>query len=195
MLRKNATVREKRGNVKMTISEFAKTHNVEGSAVRMYLSRHKEEFGSHVDSSKKLVELDEIAVKMLEEQYPLPAPVTVVNGIPEEDHRKLLEEYNGALKEIARLQAVATDQAQKIAGAEAKQLLLEEKEKQLESQSRVLRNTREELKESRATVEALHQRKYETDLENVELQNKIEQLQSELEREKSKGFFERLFGK
>lgn len=179
----------------MTISEFAKTHNVEGSAVRMYLSRHKEEFGSHVDGSKKLVELDEIAVKMLEEQYPLPAPVTVVNGIPEDEHRKLLEEYNGALKEIARLQAVATDQAQKIAGAEAKQLLLEEKEKQLESQSRVLRNTREELKESRATVEALNQRKYETDLENVELQNKIEQLQSELEREKNKGFFEKLFGK
>ena len=202
MLRKNATVCEKRGNVEMTISEFAKSHNVESGAVRMYLLRHKEEFGNHVDNTKKMVELDETAVKMLEEQYPLPKPVTIINGIPEEEHRKLLEEYNEALKQIARLQATAAEQAQKIASAEAKQLLLEEKERQLESQARLLSNVREELKESRATADALHQRKYETDLENVELQGKTEQLQEELERlrnelnqEKSKGLLKKLFGK
>ena len=179
----------------MTISEFARTHNVESSAVRMYLSRHKKEFGNHVDSTKKIVELDEIAVKMLEEQYPLPNPVTIVNGIPEEEHRKLLEEYNGALKEIARLQAAAAEYAQKIASAETIQLLLEEKKKQIDDQAELLNSARKEIKEKNAEMQDINKQKHEADIKNTELQSKIEQLQAEWERESNRSWWDKLWKK
>lgn len=177
----------------MKISDFVKGRDVKETTVRMFISRNAEQFDGHITKVKKWLELDEVAVDILSNQYPIKPDPVVVNGIPKEDHMNLLEEYNIALKEIAKLQAMAAEQARKIAGAEATKLLLEEKERQFESQTRLLTAAREELKESRATVEALHQRNYEMDMENMKLQNQVEQLEAELEQESSRSWWSKLW--
>lgn len=179
----------------MKISDFVKGREVKETTVRMFISRNAEQFDGHITKVKKWLELDEVAVDILSNQYPVKPDQVIVNGIPKEEHMKLLEEYNQALKEIANLRAMAADQANKIAGAEAKELLLEEKEMQLDTQRNLLTAARKEIKEKNAQIDALNNRKYEMDLENIELQNKIEHLQSELEHERNKGFFKRLLGK
>lgn len=44
----------------------------------MYMSRHQELFEGHTTRNGKSVELDEEAIKILEEQYPLPEMVQII---------------------------------------------------------------------------------------------------------------------
>lgn len=183
----------------MKISDFVKGRDVKETTVRMFISRNAEQFDGHITKVKKWLELDEVAVDILSNQYPIKPDPVVVNGIPKEEHMNLLEEYNIALKEIAKLQTMAAEQARKIAGAEAKELLLEEKERQLEekqsqmdTQAKMLTAARKEIKEKNAQIDALNNRKYELDLETIELQRQVEQLQADLERESSKTWWDKL---
>lgn len=118
----------------MNISDFARARNVEPQTVSRYIKRHPEIEKLTIKNGKK-VELTAEAEELLDEIYPLPRPVEIVQGVPEKEHRELLNKYAQAQEIIIKLQEERVLQAEKLAKLEATQALLEDKEKQLALQS------------------------------------------------------------
>lgn len=114
----------------MTISDFARSRGVEPQAVSRYIGRH-EEIAAHVQKKGKVVELGPEAERLLDEVYPLPQPVHIVQGVPHEEHETLLREAKGLYAKIAELQGQLMESRDLLAKAEAKELLLEDRERQL----------------------------------------------------------------
>ena len=155
----------------MILSEFLKGREVKINAVSNYISRNPEKFEGHVTREGKNTILDEEAVRILDEKYPMPKPVVIVNGVPEEEHRAVLERLNKAQEVIIMLQNELTDQKLLVAEREAHNMLLEDKQEHME----------ERLIEEKMKREAAESR--------------ISTLQEELEMEKNKTWLQKLFKK
>lgn len=125
----------------MIISDFCKGRNVDPQAIRKYVQRHPEEFQGHTSKKGKEIELDPIAVEILEKKYPF--PISILNGVTHEEHNLVLKQLAESQNVIIALQEELRKQTVLIAQAEAKQILLEEREKQLEE----LKAETKELKE------------------------------------------------
>ena len=112
----------------MTITEFAESRGVEPQAVNRYLLRHKDVKGTCVKNGKT-IELSEEALELLQKKYPVPKPVQIIKGVPQEEYDKLLKMYAAAEKEIADIQGLRMEETK---------LLMKTKEKlfQLEDKSR-----------------------------------------------------------
>ena len=150
----------------MTISEFAESRNVQSQAVNRYVLRHSEEFSGHTQKVGKNIELDDEAVRILDEKYPLPKPVQLVEGVPTEDYLAVQKELNAAKNTIIGLQNKLTDYSMKIASAEAIHLRLEDKEKELQSVKTDLKNSEDDkaqLREKLVRAESKNEQ-YEGDL-------------------------------
>lgn len=80
----------------MTITEFAKTHNVQINTVSKYIREH-EEIQKHTTNKGKVRELDDAAVEMLEKKYPNPKPVII--GLDPEEHWKEVSELKDEIKD------------------------------------------------------------------------------------------------
>ena len=130
----------------MTISEFIEGRGISYDTVRRYLNRNKEKFKGHIGKKGKIV-LDEYAVELLNEKYPLPQPIEMVQD-PE-----LLRKYNAVLEQLTMVQQQLVEAAPKIAAAEYNERLLDDQQK------------------------------------------RIEELEKELEVERSKSWFDKLLGK
>ena len=78
----------------------------------------------------KTIELSDEALELLEKQYPIPKPVQIIKGVPQEEYDKLLKMYAAAEKEIADIQSLRMEETK---------MLMETKEKlfQLEDKSRI----------------------------------------------------------
>ena len=129
----------------MEIKEFIEGRNVEYIAVYQYIKRNPK-FKGHIGRKGKIV-LDEYAVELLDEKYPYPQPVEMVQD-PE-----LLRKYNAVLEQLTMVQQQLVDAASKIAAAEYNERLLDDQQK------------------------------------------RIEELEKELEEERSKSWFDKLLGK
>ena len=55
----------------MRIKDFIIGRNVELQAVQKYIIRHPELFEGHIDKSERNMDLDEVAVDLLNKKYPL----------------------------------------------------------------------------------------------------------------------------
>jgi hypothetical protein len=112
----------------MNITEFAESRGVEPQAVNRYLLRHKDIKKTCVKKGKT-IELSDEALELLEKQYPIPKPVQIIKGVPQEEYDKLLKMYAAAEKEIADIQSLRMEETK---------MLMETKEKlfQLEDKSR-----------------------------------------------------------
>lgn len=126
----------------MTITEFAKSRNQQPQTISRYISRH-EEFEGHTKKVGKNVELDDIAIAYLDEVYPLPKPVHVINGVPQEEYDELRTKYEELLEKARELDKYLLDyekqkadikiaQARIEAENSAQKLLLEDKQEQIE---------------------------------------------------------------
>ena len=127
----------------MNISEFARSRGEEPQTVRHYINDHPE-IKKHTRKNGKSVELDEEAIELLDKVYPLPRPVQLVNGVDPDEHKAVMDELKNAHKTIIGLQSKITDYSMQIAKAEATQLLLEDKEKELQSVKTDLKREGEE---------------------------------------------------
>lgn len=120
----------------MTITEFAETRNQQPQTISKYINRHADKFKGHTKKIGKSVELDKEAVNMLGDAYPLPKPVTIVNGVPEEEHLKALADKDEQIRilqsKIISMQEQYSKLALESADLKAKALLLEDKEKRIE---------------------------------------------------------------
>lgn len=149
-----------KGLQSMKVTDFLKGRGVERQAVTRYLNRHEETFRGHTKKVGKEIELDSFAVEELDKAYPFPKPVTLVDGVPQEDFIRVQNELIKSQKMVTELQNRLLVAQEQIATAKATELLLEDKAKRI------------------------------SDLEERE-----RALQEELEKERSKGWIQKLFGK
>lgn len=171
------------------LTEFAEGRNERTDTIRKYISRHKNEFDGHCSFSGPKMELDEVAVELLDKVYPLPKPIEIVEDT--ESRKELLM----AQKLIIQLQQKISDQAMALAQAEATKLLLEDKEEQLKEKKDEIEERKAELNLVKQEVAAERSRadaeRERADAERI----RAEEALKEVERLKSRSFFQRLFNK
>lgn len=100
----------------LTLSAFARGRDVEPKTVSIYMKRHNMTY----NKDKGLTD-EQIAI--LDEIYPIPKPVIVVNGLPAEEERQLREE----LDEVRKMLDVAKDKIIELTERNATLQLLEDK--------------------------------------------------------------------
>lgn len=115
----------------MTITEFCKGREVDSQAVRRYIERHPEEFEGHTGKKGRETTLDDEAFRILEQKYPLAKPVQIINGADPEEYAAALKKIGQLQETIIKLQQARQEDLQKLAAAEATQILLEDKEEAL----------------------------------------------------------------
>ena len=147
-----------KGGKTMIIAEFCKGRLVDSQAIRKYINRHQELFDGHTTKNGKEIELDDVAVGILEKKYPF--PVNVQDGVSFEEHGKTLKQLAEAQQAIILLQEEIRKQTVLIADAEAKQLLLEDREKQLKETKEELTETKEQVEELKTENDRLKNRTF-----------------------------------
>lgn len=162
----------------MKVTDFLHGREVERQAVTRYINRHEDLFEGHTRKVGKEIELDEFAVEELAKVYPLMKPVTVINGVPQEEYIKVQKELIDSKSQVSALQGRILEMQNLVAIAEAKELLLEDRTQRLEEMT-----AREEAKE-----QELRELREEKDRE-------IRELREALEQERAKTWFQKLFGK
>lgn len=100
----------------LTLSAFARGRDVEPKTVSIYMKRHNMTY----NKDKGLTD-EQIAI--LDEIYPIPKPVIVVNGLPAEEERQLREELDDVRKKLD----VAKDKIIELTERNATLQLLEDK--------------------------------------------------------------------
>lgn len=166
----------------MKIAEFAKSRNVSIDTIHKYIRRNSEAFDGHITNEGKRFILDEEAVRLLNEKYPLPRPIEVIDDI--ETIKELSEtrrELADAQKRILDLQGQLLSVTAKLAHAEAMEMMLEDKKNQLLKAENEISDLRIE---NRTNYEKLSQ------LESANTEHLIE-----LERLKNRGLIERILNK
>lgn len=158
----------------MKVTDFLNGREVERQAVTRYINRHEEIFKGHTEKVGKEIELDSVAVEELEKVYPLPKPVTLINGVPHEEFIRVQNELIMAQKVVGELQNRLLEAQEQIATAKATTLLLEDKTQRI------------------SDLEA----KAEADKDEIKaLQEALATERLELEKERSKSWVQKLLGK
>lgn len=140
----------------MNLTEFARSRGIKEQTLFRYYQRHKDKFDGHITKHPRTRELvlDAAALKMLDEKYPSPKPVTVIKGVPEEEHNRQIMERDEKIMErdeqIKKLQAqiieLTTKNAEyslELGSLREKQLLIEQKEELTEKQIEQLTEEKE----------------------------------------------------
>ena len=115
----------------MKISDFARERNVEPQAVSRYISRHPEIQSVCKQENGRIVDLSPEAEALLAEQYPLPKPIEIIQGVPESKYEALQEKYAALLERLTQIQEDRLADQKRVAAGDAAQLLLEAKEESL----------------------------------------------------------------
>lgn len=109
----------------MNIGEFAEARGIKADTVRKYISNHKKDFDGHTHIQDKKLVIDEEAQSILDKVYPMPKPVQVIKGVPEEEHREVLDKVIKLQDEIIKLN-MALSQLQ--LESSTREYLIEQKE-------------------------------------------------------------------
>ena len=120
----------------MTITEFARGRDLHVNTVSKYIREH-EEFKGHVTPKGKERILDDKAIELLDKKYPLPKPIQLINGVPEEEHFRVMQEKDEQIQKlqsvIIELQAKQSDMLLELGELRGKSLMLEDKQKKIEA--------------------------------------------------------------
>lgn len=158
----------------MKIQEFIKDRNINYSTVFQYIKRNEKLFSGHIGSSKK-IELDDIAIEILDKKYPLPNPVQIIEDTAAK------EELAEVKSQLIQTQQMVISLQQKLVEAAPKIAFIEQTEKTLELTTQELFDSKEE----NTTLKN----------ENIQIKDELAKLQTELENEKSKSWWDKLRGK
>ena len=154
------------------LADFIKKRNVEGTTVTAYVRRHPELFEGHTKVKGKFMYIDDEAEKLLDEKYPLPKPVEVIEDKESRDKLLKAQEY------IIKLQQQLNQQATQIAQAEAQKVLLEDKERQLAEIKHQSRDKDRQIEEAQGHID--------------EEKDRADQAEAEVERLKNRGLWARI---
>ena len=161
----------------VSIRDYAKMNNVSYEAIRQQVKRYEDELNGHIIKQNRTQFLDDVAVDILD-QHRRENPVIIVNQDTDSRLKQLEDENKNLLIKVAQ-------QADKIS-----QLNEDLKNKIEQMTSLMLEN-----KEKTFLLEQKKDHEEQLDREKKEQLNEIEKLKNELEKEKNKSFFARLFGK
>lgn len=150
----------------MKLADFAEARGKKLDTIGQYIRRHAEQFKGHTWTEGNVLHLDDEGERLLNEKYPLPRPVEIVEDV---ETIKELSETRKALAAsqamVAELQRELMKQQSQVAQLEATQMLLEDRENMLREE-RAERKAAEE-----KTLEALLSVK-EKELEIQKLRNR-----------------------
>jgi hypothetical protein len=135
----------RKGAESMKITEFLNGRDVERQAVTRYISRHMEIFNGHTEKIGKELDLDSVAVEELEKVYPIPKPVTIINGVPHEEFIKVQQELINSQKTVNELQSRLLEMQEQIAVGKANELLLEDLKTREEEKEEEIKALQKEL--------------------------------------------------
>lgn len=173
----------------MNITDFAQSRGEQPQTIRMYMSRHQELFEGHTTRNGKSVELDEEAIKILEEQYPLPEMVQIIRDPElEKELEWTRQQLNHTMTENSDLKSRIIEMTGIAARAEANQMMLEDKENQLAQTRERLDKTEEKLEKKDEILEQMR-----AELEAA--RRETEDAKREAEALKNRGLFARIFNK
>ena len=161
----------------VSIRDYAKMNNVSYEAIRQQVKRYEDELNGHIIKQNRTQFLDDVAVDILD-QHRKENPVVIINKDTDSRLKQLEDENKNLLIKVAQ-------QADKISQ------LNEDLKNKIEQMTSLLLENNEKtflLEQKKDYAEQL-------DREKKEQLNEIEKLKNELEKEKNKGFFARLFGK
>lgn len=161
----------------MTLVEFCKLHKIKQNTVSMYISNHKAEFEGHIirTPGQKGVDLDDVAYQLLENKYPLPTKIEVVEDSYTRDQvLKLQEALLDEQKKVQLLQRQLIEKSEKIADLNGKALLLEDREHQIESKN-------DEIKKLTEDKDSIREKLIETEKKTEVLQHEKKDVQHQLE--------------
>ena len=113
----------------VNIKQFAELHNQNQRTIVMYIKRHKEIFEGHIIKIGNSKYLDNEAITILENQYPLPKPIPVIENI--ETQKK----YVSSLEKINYLQDKILDLQKQLKESKTLRLLLEKSQEQTQKLS------------------------------------------------------------
>lgn len=105
-----------------SLTEFAKSRNVDPKAVSIYLKRHNLKYDRSEGITDELMEI-------LDKVYPVPKPVVVINGLDPEEERRLRKDLQDALNQLN----AAKDMIVELTKTSAVVGLLEDKQKEQEN--------------------------------------------------------------
>lgn len=79
----------------MNITDFANSRGKQPQTISKYIQRHPKEFEKHIKKTGKgkEIELDDVAIQLLNEQYPDPSEVITLSGVPQEQYDDLLKRH------------------------------------------------------------------------------------------------------
>lgn len=150
----------------ITIREYARKNNVSYEAIRKQIKRYESELKEHIIKQNRTQFLDEVAVEILD-RHRGENPIVIVNQDTSSKLQLLEEENKNLLVKVAAQADKISRLSEELKNKTEKMtsLLLEDKEKTL----------------------LLEQKKNQ--------EEELERLKKELEAERNKGFFSRLFKK
>ena len=170
----------------MKVADFARGRNVENQAITRYINRHPELFDGHISKDGREIVLDDVALNILNEKYPLPQPIQIVEDI--EARRQLIE----AQKMIINLQQQLVEAAPKIAMAEHNQFLIS----QMQQENDDLKADNAELRKQKLDIDKQYEIMIKENEDKLHLvEQRAEKLQAELDAERNKSWFQKLIGK
>lgn len=156
----------------MTINEFIKDRNVDPQAVRRYIERHPEEFENHLGKKGREIDLDEVAVEILDKKYPMQQIIQVVEDSESltklEKTQDLLflayQEKEQVYRDFVLLQKELNEKADLIAHAEyheqsmkIKDEVIATKQQMLDDRELQLQKERERNQKAEQEIEKLKQ--------------------------------------
>ena len=150
----------------VSIRDYAKMNNVSYEAIRQQVKRYEDELNGHIIKQNRTQFLDEVAVEILD-RHRGESPIVIVNQDTSSKLQLLEEENKNLLVKVAAQADKISQLSEELKNKTEKMtsLLLEDKEKTL----------------------LLEQKKNQ--------EEELERLKKELEAERNKGFFSRLFKK
>jgi hypothetical protein len=150
----------------ITIREYARKNNVSYEAIRKQIKRYENELKEHIIKQNRTQFLDEVAVEILD-THRGESPIVIVNQDTSSKLQLLEEENKNLLVKVAAQADKISQLSEELKNKTEKMtsLLLEDKEKTL----------------------LLEQKKNQ--------EEELERIKKELEAERNKGFFSRLFKK
>ena len=150
----------------ITIKEYAKKNNVSYEAIRKQIKRYENELNGHVIKQNRTQFLDEVATAILD-KHRKENPIVILNQDTDNQIQQLKEENRNLLLKVA----AQADKITELSEWKADNAIL--------------------IAEANQTKMLLEQNKSELGLAHEELIK----IKSELDQEKNKGFFARLFKK
>lgn len=137
---------------KKYLADFARERGVNPGTISAYIRRHPELFDGHTEMDGKKMLLDEAALQILDEIYPVPEAVQIVENI------ETVKELAEARKELAAVQAQVIELQGKILSMTERAVLADQKILLIEDKDQQISDLQQDLSEALDAVEVEKER-------------------------------------